>query len=594
MNPGRLIILLFLFSFACAAQSPLETGKLSGSIKPFHFHLPTDRQSLHYTDTDSDGDPDLLQYLILDTIPILWIDDDDDMKQGDLTGDLDNDCLMIDLNSDGKYGEALDIIIDWNDENSDGIADMQMILENSEIEQNGKWSSHYIYMINTDQKAVFNNLDWELFKMQGWERMGRCNFLSNYRGNNLMLKAHISSFDIEDPRFNWENPFLFYDKDQDGYTEMALRLVDEPEFIEEPANEYSFRFTKKISLAQLTIDLDNDNGPDNELDYDMSLKFFGKGFNYGDQVHTFNNMKGLEGTTEFLYDKRIRRNQELVYCDHDTAYGMIFDRGNWDGCWLVFDEDDDCHRWERVEFYEPKDPFIMGAHQGGLDHNPQADVSGDRGEWDTDFSGEGNLYISSFDHKIHLLGAEEGFWRIDQFAEYYQGWQGWRGPNIQPEDMVFTEPTAAPLIRYEDTDQNGFFDLIEYDMDADHNYEERISLIDLNLTDTFNVIITADLTYEDYQQIFRGLAEKSWEAATAAYHVAETFGLECAWYNNLLHPQSIAQKYNYGYWLSFYIFEDLKAYCRFKEDDELLKKIERAYVTSDWDQIIGHQNDQIP
>jgi len=27
----------------------------------------------------------------------------------------------------------------------------------------------------------------------------------------------------------------------------------------------------------------------------------------------------------------------------------------WDYCWFVFDEDDDCNRWERVEFYEPKD-----------------------------------------------------------------------------------------------------------------------------------------------------------------------------------------------------------------------------------------------
>ncbi|MBK7700235.1 MAG: hypothetical protein IPJ39_16665 [Saprospiraceae bacterium] len=36
-------------------------------------------------------------------------------------------------------------------------------------------------------------------------------------------------------------------------------------------------------------------------------------------------------------------------------------RGLWQQCWIVFDEDDDCQRWERVEFYQPLDPFKVGA-----------------------------------------------------------------------------------------------------------------------------------------------------------------------------------------------------------------------------------------
>lgn len=593
MNPGRLIILLFLWVYGCTTNPP-KPEALTSAIKPFRFHLPTDKQSVHFSDIDSDGDPDLLQYTLNDSIPVIWIDDDDDMQWDDLSGDLDSDCLILDMNNDGKFGEALDLVIDWNDEDGDGVADMQVILENSEIDYKKKWASHFIYLINTDNRAVFNYVDWNLFSMEGWERMGKCNFISNYHGNNLMLKVHISSFDIEDPRYNWENPFLFYDEDQDGYSEMAIRLVDEPERIDDISNPYTFRFTQNISLAQLTFDMDNDNGPDNELDYDLSLKFFGPGFNYADQVHSFNSMKGLEGTGEFFFDKRFRQNRELVYCDHDTAYSMIFDRGIWEGCWLVFDEDDDCHRWERVEFYEPLDPFKIGAHQGGLDHNPQADVSGDRGEWDTDFSGEGNLYIAAFDHKVHLLGAEIGFWRIDQFAEYFQGWQGWRGPNIQPEDMVSTEPTAVPLIKYEDTDQNGFFDLIAYDLDADHIFEESVSLFDLNLTDSTEVIKTGELSYAGYQKIFEMMAESSWETAMKALEVAEYFNLESSWYNNLRSPGSLVQKYNYGYWLSFYIYQDLKVLCRFREDDVLLKAVQRAYFSSDWHNLLAQQDETAP
>jgi hypothetical protein len=54
---------------------------------------------------------------------------------------------------------------------------------------------------------------------------------------------------------------------------------------------------------------------------------------------------------------------------------------------LFYDKDDDCHRWERVEFYDPLDPFKIGAWNKGLDINPQADASGDRGEVGHGFPG---------------------------------------------------------------------------------------------------------------------------------------------------------------------------------------------------------------
>ena len=195
MKAGNLIILLFIFSFSYS-QNHSAQENLTASIKQFHFQLPVDRNSVHYTDLDLDGDPDLLKYITKDSIPVMWIDDDDDMKVDALSGDLDSDCLLMDLNVDGIYGGGQDLIIDWNDENHDGIADMQVILDNGEIDYKGKWASHFICMINTDNKAVFNNIDWNQFKVEGWEKMGRCNFLNNYHGNNLMLKAHISSFDI--------------------------------------------------------------------------------------------------------------------------------------------------------------------------------------------------------------------------------------------------------------------------------------------------------------------------------------------------------------------------------------------------------------
>ncbi len=62
-----------------------------------------------------------------DSIPILWLDDDGDMRWDDLEGDTKNDCLLIDRNRDGIYGGHGDLIIDWIDTDNDGKADMQIV-----------------------------------------------------------------------------------------------------------------------------------------------------------------------------------------------------------------------------------------------------------------------------------------------------------------------------------------------------------------------------------------------------------------------------------------------------------------------------------
>ena len=64
-----------------------------------------------YIDLDGDGDPDILRTVTANGIPVQWIDDDDDMQFGDLEGDTDNDCLMIDRNKDGVYGGYGDLIL---------------------------------------------------------------------------------------------------------------------------------------------------------------------------------------------------------------------------------------------------------------------------------------------------------------------------------------------------------------------------------------------------------------------------------------------------------------------------------------------------
>ncbi len=595
--------LLFLLVRVSAQEPQQEIVRKKGTfwqshtfLTPFRFPLP-DPGSVHYLDLDGDGDPDVLRAFVNGYLPVQWIDDDDDMKEGDLEGDTDSDCLMIDRDGDGHYGGKYDLMIDWDDDDGDGEADLQVIADNNTWNaRRGKYMSHYMIFVDTDHDGVFNYIDWNKYAIEAWDRMGRALFLPDYNGQSLFLKTHSKVSDIADLRYNWENPFLFYDKDGDGLTEMTIRFCDDGLPVsrrqggprDPRGRPYRKVFSHRITGVYVGIDLDNDSEAGNELDFDMSLKFTGEGFDYSDFFHSHPSMRGLPAADTFFGDARWRRLTGLIYVPHEEAWPIIFSRGKWQQCWLVFDEDDDCHRWERVEFYDPKDPFRVGAHQGGLDDNPQADVSGDRGEWDLDFSGGGDLYLAPFDGRLHLVGAELGYWRIDQFAYYYQGWQGWRGPSIAPEDLVDKEPEHFATVRYEDTDHNGFFDLIRYDLDGDTLYEETISLKELDIDDSRVIRYhTADLSYGDLRLLFAEMARSMWRNALQALRVARRYGLETSWYNAMRSPRSLQEQYSWGYWIAFYLHKDLVQHFRSLHDEEMVRRVLHAYYASSWDELLN-------
>ena len=575
------LILLFLnlFSFSQETQ-PLKKQtsywNIGLQINSYRLPPPSSDKKTEYLDLDNDGDPDVLKTFTIRDIPVQWIDDDDDMKSGDWEGDNDNDCLMIDWNKDGKYSSATDLMIDWNDTNGDKKADMQVFIDIPE----GRSGGHYMWVIDTDKDNIFNNIDWEQLKLRCWLHDGNSDFYEDYHGKSLFLKAHCSPDRINDPRLNWENPFLFYDPDNDGLTEMAIRLLDIPERKESETGSLQL-FSGKITWASMAFDLDNDNNPGNEFDFDMTIGFAGeKGFDYLDQVHRFNNMRGLPEADQFFADPKWRQISELIYPGHETAWNLIFERGKWDQAQLVYDEDDDCARWERVEFYEQRNPFKIGKRNEGIDNNPQADASGDRGEWDADNSGNGQLYISRFDGRIHLYGAEKGTWRIDQNAWSFQG-MGGLYDGYGPERLQKQPPLFA-TIQYADTDNNGFFDQIEYDLDGDTIFEQAVSLHSLGIDDRCEIINTASMDYSDFIKLKKSVAEDIWKNALGAVEMAKKEGINESWYSLLMHPKSVRQKYHHGYWLQFYLFNDLINLYTRKECTDCVEKIRKAYYSGDW------------
>jgi hypothetical protein len=577
----RLLICLFVIPFFAFGQ---EKGYWNRNllIVPYRLSPPPVGYQVEYMDFDGDGKPDAIKSVTIRDTPILWIDDDNNMQYGDREGDTVNDCLLIDRNKDGVYGGLGDLIIKWCDTDGNGVADAQLVVEYPETEKPEIWPhGHYMWVMDTDGDQVFNYIDWNTLQIKAWEFSGTSDFITDYSGKSLFLKVHAATNRMEDLRFNWENPFLFYDPDNDHLTEIAIRLVDSPLYIRDSTkagNPQTMYYDNKIDWVSISVDLDNDNGTGNEFDFDFTLGFQGKGFDYTDKVQPLPNFKGRAGTDSFFLDPRWRHLEELIYPDHDQALDPIFHKGEWDKVYFVYDEDDDCHRWERVEFLYPMDPFKIGVNKGGIDNHPQSDSAGDRGEWDLDNSGDGKLYIGKFDGRLHLYGAEWGCWRIDQQANYYQGYNRTWKPG---------EPKIFATVKYTDTDKNGFIDLIEYDMDGDQVFEETISLLELGVDDRCELYDPATFRCDDFLNLKGTIAENLWDQAHKAVSVAEQIGLNTSWYAKLKQATSVRDQYHNGYWLQYYLFKDLQDYCFRTNDATLLKQVSIAYYSSNWGSLLN-------
>ena len=569
MNPYlTFIALIFLF----------QNGNLDLRKTALKSATPSDE--IVRLDINNDGKPDILERW-WNGKRVRWLDENGDMLPTDTRGDQIADVMQIDKNGDGIYDSATDINIKWADNDGDGQADLQAFVTQGREWADGKYNpgeSHWMVFIDVEKDGVLGWIDWQNYDFgnDNWGYTGVTDWLPDYNGNAIFLKVHRPPQSLPDPRLNWENPFDFFDFDGDGASEMAIRWLDPVP----PLDKDVTKLTGVLSEAFATFDLDNDSTKGNETDYDMSLRGAGgPGIPYRQYVHKYPALKGNPKFDACFEWNNWRKIDELMYMPHEKSYDSFF-TARWAQMYFVFDEDDDDHRWERVEMYYPMHGFggpkeidlystkkwrrsnyaelaMVGPNERpGISGHPQADSLGDRGEFDEDNSGGGKLYVSVFDRKLHLAGAEWGAWTVDKNAEYHGG-------NKTPSPKPLA-PKVEEVVKYTDTDNNGFLDTIEYDYDGDRTIDLRVSLLDYKTAsnphpDVVPLIDTHKEGWKGLNTLFGQIASQSFQEGLMVYRAAWKRGLTTPEIDKLASASAIGERYDHGYWLKEKIFRLIRA-----------------------------------
>ena len=596
MPLSLLFPILLLFVNNCLAQN----GNVELRKTALKSTTPSDE--IVRLDINHDGKPDILERW-WNGKRVRWLDENGDMRPTDTRGDQVGDVMQIDKNGDGLYDSELDINIKWADNDGDGLADLQAFVTQGREWSNGKFNpanSHWMVFIDVEKDGVLGWLDWDKFDFDNdnWGYTDKTDWLPDYHGDAVFLKVHRPPQSLPDPRLNWENPFAFYDFDGDGASEMAMRWLDPVPALDNDVT----KLTGVLSEAFTTFDLDNDSTKGNETDYDMSLRGAGgPGVPYRQFAHKYPALKGNPKFDGCFQWNNWRQIDELMYMPHEKSYDAFF-TARWASMYFVFDEDDDDHRWERVEMYYPMHGFggpkdidlystkkwrrgnyaelaMAGPDEKpGISGHPQADSLGDRGEFDEDNSGGGKLYAGVFDRKLHLAGAEWGAWTVDKNGEFHGGS---KTPSPKP-----IAPRVEEVVKYTDTDNNGFLDTIEYDYDGDRKIELRVSLLDYRTSsnphpDVAPLIDTHQERWQGLNVLFGKIASQSFREALLVYHAAWRRGLTTPEMDKLASASTIGERYDHGYWLKEKIFREIRARVR---GTQLEKDLTRLYYTGQFEE----------
>ena len=553
----------------------------------------------------------------------------------DARGDWGNYTILVDRDECGRFDSAGDFYYKALDLNGDGYPEAEFYhLYPGRVER--PWSNKLHVNLNGERDMSY--LDWENFFYTDNEQryLDDGKYVMNVHGSGFFLNSYCSEV-----QNSWENPIAWYDFDFDGRTNMVMRAADTHR-VEKTEDDLCYR--GDLSEFEISFELNGNTEPGKSHSLDMQLTFYqyeGIGPSYREYVDHITLTAGLPEAA-FLSDRLLPTRQEPVrrYFPYMDGHKFAAEFEDWAGVWLIFDEDDDDNRWEEM----------FSRHEPAGEWERYSDRIGDRTEVDLDYGGRGQLYVGTFDGRIHLYHAEEAIWDIDYLALY-------KGAVDRKDTDEGPEPPPGlryPRVRYADTSGNGFIDTIEYltveygreseteevtrtvrlaDYAEDGNSPDACDLIE-SRTDGTDVdgwrlgdwdgepLTSQDfeatpnkVIYDRITELYRQTCEGMWDDAWRLYTTARRHGLnvsedkdrnvrtayakkELAALGDIMVPEGYSrhlsgttrrEQYHNGFWLKEKVLEDIIEHSCL---DEFL--VRKYYYTGDIDALCRYIDGSMP
>ena len=369
-----------------------------------------------FVDRDGDGKNDEVWYI--DTAvrhteqvgPILVraIDEDGDLDEH-LGPDLDSDLYVADWKADG----TVDVLLDYQD--NDGDDDLDEMAFYFYMKRHGSFGDDVLRVWwgrdDSDDNLLWHDVDYTYYQ-------GLCQYRCHFSGDELVV-----AFGLTEGKDRWvsafENPFLFYDPDGDDCSEVVLRISGRDD---------------AVRSARYSFDVDDDAYGQRTHDYDFSI------------TTRAPEDKPVLLPKEFVKEMKLRGIPTQAWLQREHARKFV-ENAPWQVAVLTWDEmnantegnvERDPHeRWEGIIAHPSKHFKQVGG--------PACSPLNKRNEVALKPVAPMRLYYDPTDHRLHLVGANEGWLHVDYDFD----------GNV---DAKYT---------YVDEDQDGYFDRRQLDLDAD-------------------------------------------------------------------------------------------------------------------------------
>lgn len=393
----------------------------------------------HYVDKDGDGIPEEVWFIDLSPrhtqakrpLLVRVIDEDGDLVMGG-EPDTDSDLYIVDWNADGM----VDSVIDYEDLDGDQDADRMGIYSYDEKYGLRVWWSRD----DGDDNLLWYDVDYSYVQQS-------CETRSHFGGDESFISFHINPGEQRWSAF-FENPFLFFDRDKDGVTEEAIRVLGRD---------------NKINSLRWSFDADNDATSRQPRDFDVSISAYADGWTleknqseHHDQdwsTLTFGENQGETLSIRGIPAGPVLRRNMATFFLEQVTWGrvlMTWDENDLNIAWTPTNNTYAIERWEGVIAASPAE---HGYEMPGIGW-PDCGPYNKRYELLLHPEAPNAYYFHPADHRIHLKNSDKTWIKVDY-------------NNDAKIDMYYL---------WSDTDNDGIVDQISIDTDGDGIFDDSWKL----------------------------------------------------------------------------------------------------------------------